>query len=157
MDSQWSARRDLGLLIVRIGLGVVMIAHGWQKYAQNTIEGTTQGFGQLGVPFPELAAPGITALEVFGGAAIILGLLTPLVGVAYTATMIGAAVLVHAPNGFFVAGGGYEFVGLLAVLSLGLAITGAGRFSLDHALVGRRRERVATERAAAERATATVS
>lgn len=149
MDSQRSPRRDLGLLIIRIALGVVMIAHGWQKYAQNSIDGTRQGFTQMGVPFPELAAPGVTALEIFGGAAIILGLLTPLVGLAYAVTMIGAAVLVHAPNGFFAASGGYEFVGLLAVLSLGLAVSGAGRFSLDHALVGRRRERAASERSAA--------
>jgi putative oxidoreductase len=149
MDSQRSPRRDLGLLIVRVGLGVVMIAHGWQKYALNTLDGTRQGFAQMGVPFPDLAAMGVTALEIFGGAAIILGLLTPLVGLAYTATMIGAAVLVHGPNGFFASGGGYEFVGLLAVLSLGLAVSGAGRFSLDHALVGRRRERVASERTAA--------
>jgi putative oxidoreductase len=149
MDSQRSPRRDLGLLIIRIALGVVMIAHGWQKYAQNSIDGTRQGFTQMGVPFPELAAPGVTALEIFGGAAIILGLLTPLVGLAYAATMIGAAVLVHAPNGFYAASGGYEFVGLLAVLSLGLAVAGAGRFSLDHALVGRRRERRASEREAA--------
>ncbi|WP_152360325.1 DoxX family protein [Microlunatus speluncae] len=149
MGSPLNTRRDLGLLIVRIGLGVVMIAHGWQKYALNTIDGTRQGFAQLGVPFPELAAPGVTALEIFGGAAIILGLLTPLVGIAYTATMIGAAVLVHGPNGFFAGGGGYEFVALLAVLSLGLAVAGAGRFSLDHLLVGRRREQVATARAEA--------
>jgi putative oxidoreductase len=130
-------------------LGVVMIAHGWQKYALNTLDGTRQGFAQLGVPFPDLAATGVTVLEIFGGAAIILGLLTPLVGLAYTATMIGAGVLVHGANGFFAAGGGYEFVGLLAVLSLGLAVAGAGRFSLDHALVGRRRERVASARAEA--------
>jgi putative oxidoreductase len=149
MDSQRSPRRDLGLLIVRVGLGVVMIAHGWQKYALNTLDGTRQGFTQLGVPFPELAAPGVTALEIFGGAAIILGLLTPLVGLAYAATMIGAIVLVHAPNGFFAGDGGFEFVGLIAVLSLGLAVAGAGRFSLDHALVGRRRERVASARAEA--------
>ncbi len=149
MDSQRSPRRDLGLLIVRVGLGVVMIAHGWQKYALNTIDGTRQGFTQLGVPFPELAAPGVTALEIFGGAAIILGLLTPLVGLAYTVTMIGAIALVHAPNGFFAGAGGFEFVGLLAVLSLALAVAGAGRFSLDHALVGRRRERVSSARAEA--------
>ncbi|MFC7622375.1 DoxX family protein [Microlunatus sp. GCM10028923] len=149
MKAQRTARSDLGLLIARIGLGVVMIAHGWQKYAQNGIEGTTEGFRQMGVPFAELAGPGVTALEIFGGAAIILGLLTPLVALANAATMIGAAVLVHAPNGFYAGNGGYEFVGLLAVLSLGLAVAGAGRYSLDHLLVGRRRERVAAAQTAA--------
>ena len=149
MSTQLTARRDVGLLIVRLGLGAVMIAHGWQKYAQNGVDGTRQGFAAMGVPFPELAAPAVTAIELLGGAAIILGLLTPLVGLGYTGTMIGAAVLVHAPNGFFATGGGFEFVGLLAVLGLGLAVTGAGRYSLDHLLVGRRRERGRAERAAA--------
>lgn len=148
MDSQTTARTGLGLLIVRIGLGVVMIAHGWQKFSENTVEGTTQGFTQMGVPLPQIAAPGVIVLELFGGAALILGLLTPLVSAAYALTMLGASILVHAPNGFFASGGGYELTGLLAVLSLGLAIAGAGRYSLDHALIGRRRERTVSERSA---------
>ena len=47
--------------------------------------------------------------------------------------MTGASA-VHAPNGFFNAGGGYEYAATLGLTAAGLAVTGPGRLSLDHAL-----------------------
>jgi putative oxidoreductase len=122
----------LGLLAIRVALGVVVLAHGLEKVGD--LQGTEQFFGSLGIPAPALMAPLATFTEVIGGALLIAGLLTPLAGVALAVDMLVAYLTVHAGKGFFVADGGYELVLLLGVAALGVAATGAGRFSLDGAL-----------------------
>ncbi|KXK60361.1 hypothetical protein AWW66_19240 [Micromonospora rosaria] len=131
--------RDIAMLLARIGVGVVFVAHGWQKLITNGVDGTAGFFEQVGVPLPTLAAWFATAVELLGGAALILGLVVPVAGVLLLLNMIGAFVFVHAGNGLFVDQGGYELVLTLGAASLLLAAVGAGRFSLDHLLVGRRR------------------
>ena len=79
--------------------------------------------------------------ELLGGVLLILGLLTPLAGLALVLVCVGAAVFVHGRNGVFVDEGGWELVGGLGSAALLLAAGGAGRFSLDHLMFGRRRER----------------
>lgn len=123
------------LLVARVGLGAILLAHGWQKLREYTLEGTAEAFGGMGVPFPTAAATFATAVELIGGAALILGVLTPVAAALSTANLLGALVLVHAPNGMFVDNGGYELVlaliaGLVVVSSLG-----AGRFSVDGLLI----------------------
>ncbi|WP_446046827.1 DoxX family protein, partial [Streptomyces olivaceus] len=66
-------------------------------------------------------------------ALLALGLATPAAGAAAAGAMAGAAA-VHAPNGFFAQSGGYEYAASLGLTAAGLAITGPGRLSLDHAL-----------------------
>ncbi|MFE6987767.1 DoxX family protein, partial [Streptomyces pharetrae] len=62
-----------------------------------------------------------------------LGLATPAAGAAAAGAMAGAAA-VHTPNGFFNQEGGYEYAATLGLAAVGLAVTGPGRLSLDHAL-----------------------
>ncbi|PWH06159.1 hypothetical protein DEO23_10175 [Brachybacterium endophyticum] len=133
-----STLRDLGLLIARVVLGVVFAAHGAQKFWQFGLGATSQNFAGMGVPMPELAAPVVAALELIGGIALVLGLLTPWAGILLAIDMLVAAVLVHASAGIFVDGGGWELVGALGAGALALAAAGAGRISLDHAILGRR-------------------
>ena len=128
------AARDLVLLITRIGLGIVFVAHGWQKFHTNGLDGTAKGFQQMGVPAPTLSAYYATAIELLGGIALIVGVLTPLVGVLLALDMLGAFAFVHVSNGVFVAEGGWELVAVLGLLSLTLATVGAGRYSLDNAV-----------------------
>ncbi|NUT70566.1 DoxX family protein [Pseudarthrobacter sp. C4D7] len=126
------------LAALRIVLGFLFAAHGWQKFNEWTIAGTQASFARMGVPAADLMAPAVAVLELAGGIALILGVLTRVVAALLVVDMLGALFLVHAPAGVFAANGGYELVLLLAAASFALALTGAGRLSLDRALFGRR-------------------
>lgn len=128
---------DVALLLARVALGFVLLAHGWQKYDEYTLDGTTAAFTDLGVPAPGAAALFATVVELVGGAALVLGLLTPVAAALNVVNLLGALVLVHVSNGVFVDDGGYELVlALIAGLLLVLAL-GAGRFSIDELLARR--------------------
>ncbi len=127
---------DVALLIARAAVGVILVAHGWQKYDEWTVAGTATAFGDMGIPAPAAAATFVTAVEILGGLALILGVLTPVVAVLNMLNMLGALLLVHAQNGVFVADNGFELVlSLFAGLAL-LVVLGAGKFSTD-GLLGR--------------------
>lgn len=127
-----------GLLVIRVVAGIVMTAHGLQKIMATTVAGVQGMLEGLGLPLAAVLAPVLSYGEVVVGALLILGLLTRAAGLATAAISLGALFLVHLPAGFFVADGGIEFVLLLAAVGLGLALTGAGRASVDGAVKGRR-------------------
>ena len=129
---------DLGLAILRVITGTIFVAHGAQKLFVYGIDGVTGGFANMGIPFPAVVGPMVGLLEFFGGLALITGLLTRLAGAGLAVNMLGAFVLVHLPAGFFMPNG-YEFVMLLAASSAALAVSGAGRYSVDALIGGRRR------------------
>lgn len=122
-----------GLLVIRVALGIVMVAHGGQKLFTFGHAGVAGGFAQMGMPAPQVAAALIIAVEFFGGLMMLAGLLTRWVGLAFAFAMLVASVQVHLPNGFFMPGG-YEFTMALGAMALGLALTGGGRFSADAAI-----------------------
>lgn len=121
---------DLGLTILRVLVGIIFIAHGLQKFFIFGIPGTTGAFTQMGAPFPALSAPLVAAVELLGGAALVLGLFTRVAGVLLAADMLVALLLVHLKGGFF-APNGIEFVLALFAASVALALTGPGRYALD--------------------------
>ena len=129
---------DLARLILRVALGVVFLAHGWQKFFEFTIPGAQGAFGKMGVPAAEIAAPVVASLELVGGAALILGLVTRIVAALLAVQMLAALVLVHLPAGMFADKGGIEFVLVLAAGAAALALVGPGRVSVDGKLFGRR-------------------
>lgn len=135
-----ASRIDAGLAILRAVVGAIFVAHGAQKLFVFGFDGVTGAFGQIGVPLPGVFGPAVALLEFFGGIALLLGLLTRLAGFGLFVTMLGAMFLVHLPNGFF-APNGIEFTLALAGVTIGFAVMGAGRFSLDHALAHRRPNR----------------
>ena len=130
-------RRDLGLLLLRLGAGGVLAAHGAQKllgwFGGGGLEGTGQFMESVGYAPGKASATAAGLAEAGGGTLLALGLATPAAGAAAAGAMAGAAA-VHAPNGFFNAGGGYEYAATLGLTAAGLAVTGPGRLSLDHAL-----------------------
>ncbi|HKG50165.1 MAG TPA: DoxX family protein [Actinomycetales bacterium] len=133
--------RDTALLLARVGIGLVFFAHGWQKLFTNGVDGTSAFFGQVGVPLPTLSAWFAAVVELVGGAALILGIAVPAAALLLVIDMIGAFLFVHAGNGLFMEKNGFELVLALAAASLVLGVLGAGRFSLDHAVLNRFRAR----------------
>ncbi len=123
--------------ILRIVTGFLFAAHGWQKFNEFTIAGTQAAFAQMGVPAANLVAPVVATLELVGGVALILGVLTRVFAALLAVNMLGALFLVHAPAGIFAATGGYELVLILAAAALAVALVGAGKVSVDKAVFGR--------------------
>ena len=130
-------RVDLGLLILRLVAGTTFAMHGGQKLFVYGLAGITGGFTQMGVPLPAVTAPLVTFLELFGGIALVIGLLARLAGLGLACDMLGAILLVHLKNGFFLPQGS-EFALAMLAMSATLVLAGAGDFSLD-GLIGRRK------------------
>lgn len=140
-----SAQTDLGLTILRVIAGIIFAAHGGQKLFVYGFDGVAGAFTQMGAPLPGITGPLVALLEFFGGIALVVGLLTRLAGLGLSGVMIGALVLVHLPAGFFLPNG-YEFVLMLLGAASTLAITGAGRYSVDALLAQRTESAVASEK-----------
>ncbi|WP_424937005.1 MULTISPECIES: DoxX family protein [Bacteria] len=126
---------SFGLLILRVVVGAIFVAHGAQKVFEFTIPGTVQAFAGMGAPLPEVVGPFIAFLELIGGLLLVVGLLTRPVALLLAVDMVGAIVLVHLPAGLWVSNGGYEFVALLGGASLALVFTGAGAFAIDRVVL----------------------
>jgi putative oxidoreductase len=135
-----SSHADQALLILRLVAGAIFIAHGGQKMFTYGVAGITAGFTQMGVPIPGFTAPVVGVLELVGGAALAIGLFGRAVPALLAIDMLGAIVFVHGKNGFFMPTG-YEFVLALLGMSLTLALSGAGRLSVDEMIAHKRGSR----------------
>ena len=126
--SAGQAQTALGIL--RIVAGVVFIAHGYQKFFTMGISGVTGFFEQTGIPLAGIMAIVISTLELVGGFALLIGFFARFVAIPLALDLAGAIFFVHAKNGFFVPMG-IEFVTILMVSAVAIAIAGPGKFSVD--------------------------
>lgn len=126
---------DRGLLLVRFALGLVFVMHGWQKLAVFGVAGTAGFMASLGLPFPTLNAVAIIAVELIGGLLLVAGAGTRIVGALLSFSMLVAVVAAHGAGGFFLPTG-YEFALTMALVSLAVVLTGAGRYSVDARVFG---------------------
>ena len=127
---------NLALLVLRCGIGAVMLAHGINHiFGGGKIAGTGRWFESLGMKPGIVHAWFASLAEIGGGALLVLGLLTPFGGAAVVGVMLVAWITNHRGNGFFIfrPGEGWEYVMTLTLAGLAIAVLGAGEWSLDHA------------------------
>lgn len=129
MNALLVTRPALGLTLLRLTLGGVFFMHGYVKVFSWGIAGVTSGFREMGVPFPGLAGPVVSMIELVGGILVILGVYPRLIGVLFAGVVTGAIIFAKAGNGFF-APKGFELELTLALASLSMAIAGAGSWSM---------------------------
>ena len=126
---------NIGLLLLRLAVGLTLPAHGSQKlfgwFGGPGLNGTGQFFEMLGFRPGRRQALSAGLAETVGGLLLAFGFLTPLGAAAVIAVMLVAVFSVHIQKGFFVHNGGYEYNVVLAVAALTLAFTGPGSLSMD--------------------------
>ncbi len=126
--------RDTTLLLVRVMLGVVFIAHGWQKVFITRMggnDGVIAQFTTMGIPQPKLSAWAVAIVEMGGGALLVTGLLAPLAAGMLLLEMCAAIYFAHWGQGIFAAEGGWELPAILATSLMVVIVFGSGRASLD--------------------------
>jgi putative oxidoreductase len=133
----------MGQTLLRVVVGVIMAAHGWQKMMDF---GAWQSqVASLGIPMPEIAAPLALAAELLGGLGLIFGLFTRLAAFGVFCNMAVAIATVHLHKGLFAKDGGFEFPLVLAAAAVFFIATGPGPLSLE-AFMRKRARRRAIER-----------
>ena len=126
---------SVGLLILRVVLGVTMAAHGYNKFfGGGRIKGTAGWFESIGMKPGTFHARVAASTEMAAGIGLALGLLTPIPAAGVVALMLVAAWTVHRHNGFFIVKEGWEYNLILATAAVAIAATGAGKYSLDDLL-----------------------
>jgi putative oxidoreductase len=119
-----------GPLPIRILAGLAFIAHGIPKLSDPAM---TQGFfGNIGLP-PELAIL-IGLLEVIGGFALLVGIVTRIASILFIIEMIGVTTIAKLSEGFV---GGFELELLLISVAISLLLTGPGKISIEYNVLKR--------------------
>lgn len=129
---------DVGLLILRLVLGVTLAAHGYNKFfGGGRIPGTAGWFESIGMKPGKFHATVAASTEMAAGLGLAAGLLTPIPAAGFVSLMLVAAWTVHRANGFFIVKEGWEYNLVLAVSAVAVATLGAGRLSLDWVIFGK--------------------
>ncbi len=126
---------DVGLLLARAVLGLLMAAHGSQKlfgwFGGHGLAGTAGFFDKLGFRPGRAFAAAAAATEIASGLLVAAGLLGPIGPALMLAVMIVAAISVHWAGGLFAMSNGIEMPLLYGTGATALALTGPGAYSLD--------------------------
>jgi len=129
---------DIGTLLLRIALGITMLAHGYNHaFGGGKLSGTARWFESIGIRPGRVHALLATVTELAVAPLLFLGLLTPLAAGGVLGVMLVALVANHFKNGYFIfrPGEGYEYVLFITFTALALGALGGGGWSIDHVLV----------------------
>ncbi len=131
-----------GRLVLRATVGGLMMGHGLQKlkgsFGGPGLKGTEQMMGSIGLHPAKHQALAAAVSETVGGGLTAAGLMSPLGPAMITGTMAVAIQKVHAKNGIWITGGGYEYNLTIMAAAFALAADGPGAVSID-ALLGKKR------------------
>jgi putative oxidoreductase len=116
---------EWSMLVLRVALGAIFLAHGLQKISG--FDGIVKFFGSIGLPV--VFAYVVTAIETVGGAFLILGLFTRTAAAGISLVMLGAIFSVKIGKGFI---GGYEFDVSLLAIAVALILSGSNTFALGN-------------------------
>jgi putative oxidoreductase len=129
---------ELGLLVLRIVVGLLFFGHGAQKlfgwFGGHGLQGTGGFFEQMGFPHGKRQAALAGLAEAGGGLLLALGLLTPLAAALIISVMVVAVSKVHFAKGVWNQDGGFEYNLVLVASAFALTAVGAGKWSLDNVL-----------------------
>lgn len=126
---------NLALLIIRMSLGLLMAAHGYKKMSgPGGISGTVGWFDSIGMRPAKVHAVMAAGGEVVAGLCLAAGFLTSFAALGFVGLMAVAYYTTHAGKGFMVLHGGWEFVFILAVMAVTVAMLGPLEWSLDAAI-----------------------
>ena len=140
------SKSDTGMLVLRVALGLIFFLHGWM----NVIAGRESFIREMlimsGWSLPDAVIWFVTSVELLGGLALILGVLTQWVALILVVEMAIAVALFHLRQGFFIVAipnvplaYGFEYhVALIAGLVC-VWLSGPGGWALDGMIAARRR------------------
>ncbi|MEM1308733.1 MAG: DoxX family protein [Cyanobacteria bacterium P01_H01_bin.153] len=120
-----------GILLLRVGLGLLFLAHGWLKVFTFTLPGTAQFFVSVGLP-GFLAAP-VALAEIIGGVLLVAGIYTRWIALGFFPILLVATFKVHGGNGWLFTneGGGWEFPAFFAIACIVQFLLGDGALALS--------------------------
>ena len=130
---------DIGTLLLRVALGITMLAHGYNHaFGGGKLPGTARWFESIGIRPGRVHALLATVTELGVAPLLFLGFLTPLAAAGVLGVMVVALVANHLKNGYFIfrPGEGYEYVLFLVFAALALGALGGGQWSVDDAFTG---------------------
>lgn len=126
---------NLALLIIRVALGLTMAAHGYAKFFKGgRIAGTAGWFDSIGMRPGRIHAPLAAGGELAAGLCLAAGFFTTFAALGFVGLMTVAWWLAHRDNGFMILNQGWEYVFILAVAAVTVAMLGPLEWSIDHAI-----------------------
>jgi putative oxidoreductase len=131
---------DIGLLIIRLLIGLLFVGHGAQKlfgmFGGHGLKGTGGFFESIGIKPGVMMAFVAGFAELLGGALFAAGLFMPIAAILIAGTMAVAVIKVHGANGLWVTENGYEYNLVIIGTVIGIALIGAGNYSLNTLIFG---------------------
>lgn len=128
MRNFFKGKTHTALLIARLIIGIIFVAHGLDKFNMG-MDAVAGFFESISIPAPMLMAWLVTLIETFGGLALIVGFMTELAAGLLTLVLIGALITIKFSVGLL---GGYELDLALIAAMMPLLVHGAGRYSMTH-------------------------
>lgn len=123
---------NLALLFIRVVIGLTMAAHGYNK--AKSLDGTAGWFDSIGMKPGKLHARFAAGGEILAGLFLAAGLLTSFAALGFVGLMTVAWYTSHRDSGFFIIKAGWEYVMVLAVVAITIAMIGPGEWSADDAI-----------------------